>query len=113
MTASQIQSIKREFQNGQAVCEQVVGLFQLLSNKVRFRIVCTLLHGEACVQDLVDVLGLDQMSNVSQQLRMLRLGGVVTKRRDKKQILYRIADDRIGGLIEFMRCHYLQAKAKS
>ena len=43
------------------------------------------------------------MSNISQQLRMLRLAGVVAKRRDKKQILYSIADERIGGLIEFLR----------
>ena len=108
MTPEQLQSIKEEFRNGQAVCEQVVGLFHLLSNKIRFRIVCTLLRGEACVQDLVEVLGLDQMSNVSQQLRMLRLAGLVTKRRDGKQSLYRVADDRIGGLIEFMRRHYLK-----
>jgi ArsR family transcriptional regulator len=108
MTSEEIQSIKQEFENGQAVCEQVIGLFHLLSNKIRFRIVCTLLRGEACVQDLVEVLGLDEMSNVSQQLRMLRLAGLVTKRRDKKQNLYTIADDRIGGLVEFMRRHYLK-----
>ncbi|MCH7224654.1 ArsR/SmtB family transcription factor [Haloferula sp. A504] len=108
MTTEELQQLKEEFHSHRQVCEEVVGLFHLLSNKIRFRIVCTLLHGEACVQDLVEVLGLEQMSNVSQQLRMLRLSGVVTKRRDKRQIVYRIADERIRGLIGFMREHYLQ-----
>lgn len=113
MNAEELQRIKDQFRNGQAVCEHVIGLFHLLSNKIRFRIVCTLLHGEACVQELVDVLELEQMSNVSQQLRMLRLAGVVTKRRDKKKILYSIADERIGGLVEFMRRHYLEPNQES
>ena len=110
MTPFELQRLKQEFRDHRQVCEEVVGLFHLLSNKVRFRIVCTLLHGEACVQDLVEVLGLEQMSNVSQQLRMLRLAGVVNKRRDKRQIVYSIADHRIEGLIAFMREHYLQTR---
>jgi hypothetical protein len=52
MTAAQLQQIKAEFESNQMVCEQVIGLFQLLSNKVRFRIVCMLLQGEACVQEI-------------------------------------------------------------
>lgn len=109
MTAEELQSIKEEFRNNQPVCEQVVGLFHLLSNKVRFRIVCTLLHGEACVQEIADVLEAKQLSNVSQQLRMLRLSGLVAKRQDKKQSVYRIADERVGALIGFMREHYLES----
>ena len=110
MNAAQLKQIKDEFDGNQVVCEQVIGLFQLLSNKVRFRIICMLLHGEACVQEIADVVAEGQMSNISQQLRMLRLSGVVAKRRDKKQIQYRVIDERIGGLIEFMRCEYLQAE---
>jgi DNA-binding transcriptional ArsR family regulator len=48
------------------------------------------------------------MTNISQQLKMLRLGGVVTKRRDKKQILYSIADDKIARLITFLRTEFLE-----
>ena len=109
VNAEQLQQIKAEFEGNQMVCEQVIGLFHLLSNKVRFRIICMLLQGEACVQEIADVVAEGQMSHISQQLRMLRLSGIVAKRRDKKQIQYRIADERIGGLIEFLRCEYLQA----
>jgi DNA-binding transcriptional ArsR family regulator len=109
MTTAQIQQIKDEFDGRQQVCEHVVGLFQLLSNKVRFRIVCMLMHGEACVQQIAEVVADGQMSNISQQLRMLRLAGVVEKRRDKKQILYRVEDERITRLTEFLRREFLQA----
>jgi len=108
MTKEQLQAIKDEFEQNQSVCQNVVGLCHLLSNKSRFRIVCILMHGEACVQDIADVVGESQVSNISQQLRMLRLAGIVEKRRIKKQMLYTIADPRVGGLIKFLRTNYLE-----
>jgi DNA-binding transcriptional ArsR family regulator len=69
-----------------------------------------LMHGEACVQDIADVVADGKMSNISQQLKMLRLGGVVTKRRDKKQLLYSIADEKIIRLIGFLRAEFLEAQ---
>ncbi len=109
MTANQLQRIKEEFQGNHSVCEQVVELFLLLSNKIRFRIVCTLLNGEACVQDIADVVGDGdrKMSNISQQLRMLRLSGVVSRRREKKNMVYSIADERIARLITYLRKEFL------
>ena len=108
MTAAELQAIKEEFEGNQLVCEQVVGLFHQLSNKSRFRIACMLLHGEACVQDIAEVVADGKMSNISQQLRMLRLSGVVSKRRDKKQILYSLADQRIARLITYLRGEFLE-----
>jgi DNA-binding transcriptional ArsR family regulator len=108
MTKERMEQIKEEFERNQSVCQNVIGLFHLLSNKSRFRIVCVLMNGECCVQDLSDLVGEGRLSNISQQLRMLRLAGIVEKRRDKKQMIYRIADPRIGGLIEFLRANYLQ-----
>lgn len=110
MTVGQLQKIREEFQGNQLVCEQVAGLFHLLSNKVRFRIVCTLLSGDACVQDIADVIGdgCGKMSNISQQLRMLRLSGVVARRREKKNIIYSLADERVARLIRYLRNEFLE-----
>jgi len=110
MSPAQIQEIRDQFAARPQVCEQVIGLFNLLSNKVRFRIVCVLTHGEACVQEIADVVAEGRMSNISQQLRMLRLAGVVSKRRDKKQNVYRISDERIRQLIGYLTENYLEAK---
>ena len=56
VNAEQLQQIKDEFHGNRQVCEQVVGLFHLLSNKVRFRIICMLLQGEACVQEIAEIV---------------------------------------------------------
>ncbi len=45
---------------------------------------------------------------ISQQLKMLRLGGVVSKRRNGKQILYSIADEKVAHLIEFLQAEFLE-----
>jgi len=102
MTKEELDTIKAQFEGSQAACEHLAGLFHILSNKPRFRIVCTLTHGEACVQDIAYVIGSGTMSNISQQLKILRMGGIVKKRRDKKQILYSIADEKVAHLISFL-----------
>ncbi len=45
MNREQLDEIKDQFDNNLVVCERVVGLFHLLSNKPRFRIACMLMHG--------------------------------------------------------------------
>ena len=110
MTPEQLQAVKTQFEENQLVCEQVVGLFHLFSNKVRFRIACVLMHGEACVQDLAEVVADGKMTNISQQLRMLRLSGVVEKRRKGKQILYSIADEKVARMITYLRGEFLESE---
>ena len=113
MTSAELQAVKEQFESNQVVCEQVVGLFHLFSNKVRFRIACMLMHGEACVQDIADVIADGKMSNISQQLRMLRLAGVVEKRREGKQIVYSVTDPKIGRMIDFLRTEFLESELVS
>jgi DNA-binding transcriptional ArsR family regulator len=108
MTITELEQIKDQFDNNRVVCERVVGLFHLLSNKPRFRIACMLMHGEACVQDIAFVISGGKMSNISQQLKMLRLSGVIKKRREGKQILYTIADEKVAHLIKFLRVEFLE-----
>lgn len=108
MNREALGEIKEQFDNSRVVCEKVVGLFHLLSNKPRFRIVCMLMHGEACVQDIAFVISGGKMSNISQQLKMLRLSGVVKKRREGKQLLYSIADEKVARLVKFLRTEFLE-----
>lgn len=98
---------KAEFQRNDLLCNKVIGLFQLVSNKTRFRIICLLVRGEFCVNEIVEVVSEGKGSNISQQLRVLSLAGVVARRREKKRILYRLADERVRGLIGFLRDQFL------
>ncbi len=101
-------TIKQEFRKNSAICERVVTLLHLISNKARFRIVCLLSRGEFCVHDIMDVVDEGKLSNISQQLGMLRLAGIVQKRRSNKLILYAIKDEGVRGLIEFLCLQYLK-----
>jgi DNA-binding transcriptional ArsR family regulator len=99
--------LKMEFKRHEALCQKVLTTFHLLSNKARFRIVCLLARGEFCVHDISEVVGGCNISNISQQLKMLSLSGVVSKRRDQKRILYRLKDDKVRELIEFLQQQHL------
>lgn len=64
----------------------------------RLSIVCCLVHGEASVSELEELLKLRQPT-LSQQLAALRESEIVAPRRDAKQIFYRLKDESAGQLI--------------
>lgn len=74
-------------------------LFHALSHPVRLRILDVLARQEACVCHLTAFLGKRQ-PYVSQQLAALREAGLVIDRREGTLIYYRLADDRLAGLLD-------------
>jgi len=70
-----------------------------ISHEGRLMILCSLAHGERSVTDIERLLASRQAA-VSQQLSRLRQEGLVTARRDGKQIFYRLTDDRARNIIE-------------
>jgi len=65
-------------------------LMKVLSNPDRLMLLCQLSQGEKRVGELEDILGIVQPT-LSQQLTVLREEGLVTTRRDGKNIYYQIA----------------------
>lgn len=72
---------------------QAVGALKLLANEDRLMLLCQLSQGEHCVSELEEELGIGQPT-LSQQLGVLRNEGVVTTRRQGKNIYYSVADPR-------------------
>jgi len=105
--------MRLEFLSNEAVCAKVLTLFHLLSNKARFRIVCLLARGEFCVHEIAEVVGAGRLSNISQQLKMLTMAGVIVRRRDQNRILYSLQDERIRTMIEFLRVEFLESEQKA
>ena len=70
---------------------QAVGALKLLANEDRLLLLCQLSQGEMCVGDLEAELGIYQPT-LSQQLGVLRVEGVVSTRRQGKNIFYSVAD---------------------
>ena len=105
-----VKKIKARFENNELVCEKIIGLFSLLSNKIRFRIVCLLMEGDFCVSEIVDIIQIGKISNISQQLKLLTMSGIVEKRRDKKNIYYQLVHEELQHIMTFLHDNYLNTE---
>jgi len=69
--------------------DQACRLMKVLSNADRLMLLCQLTEGEKCVSELEELLGIVQPT-LSQQLSVLRNEGLVSTRREGKNIYYQI-----------------------
>ncbi|MGO4597608.1 ArsR/SmtB family transcription factor [Terrabacter sp. 2RAF25] len=86
---------------------RVTSVFKLLGDPTRARMLYALLEaGELCVCDLAAATGTAE-TTVSQALRLLRASGVVTGRREGRNIYYRLSDAHVRLLLDVTREHAL------
>ncbi|MGY4718936.1 ArsR/SmtB family transcription factor [Naumannella huperziae] len=84
-------------------------LFKLLGDPTRTRLLYALLEaGELCVCDLAAATGV-QEATASHALRLLRMSGVVTARREGRLVFYRLADAHVRMLLDLTREHVSHA----
>ena len=90
---------------GTAEAGDIAGIFDLLSDPSRVRILFALLEaGEMCVCDLAETVDMSS-SALSHALRLLRTAGVVVNRRDGRMMRYRLADSHVRLLLDVTREH--------
>lgn len=77
--------------------EKAAQLFKALADPERLKLLSILSQGEACVSELASS---DQMSTVSQRLKLLRMENLVAKKREGKHIIYSLADRHVFELME-------------
>ena len=86
---------------------RVTGLFKLLGDPTRSRLLYALLEaGEMCVCDLAAATDTAE-ATVSQALRLLRTAGVVAGRREGRNVFYRLSDAHVRLLLDVTREHAL------
>lgn len=91
---------------------QATTMLRVLANEDRLLLLCQLTQGEMCVSEIEQSLGIRQPT-LSQQLGVLRNEGLVSTRRDGKQIYYQVADPRILAMLNTLYTLYCRpAKAK-
>src|SRR3954452_20806016 len=83
---------------------RAAGSIQALSAPSRLRIPARLHAGPASVNEISDSVGMES-SAVSHQLPLLRRLGLVTGRRDGRQVVYELYDDRVAELLEQVVSH--------
>jgi DNA-binding transcriptional ArsR family regulator len=76
--------------------------FRVLGDRTRLRIVELVSDSERSVGELAQLLGVPQ-PKVSNHLACLRWCGFVTTRREHRTIYYRLADERVGAIVELAR----------
>lgn len=82
----------------EAAVERASRIFRALGDPSRLRLLAQLAGGEACVTEVAAAEG-DELSTVSQRLRVLRNEGLVSRRRQGKHIVYGLADQHVVDLI--------------
>ena len=83
------------------------GMLKALSHESRFLILCLLAEGEKSVSEIEALMNMTQAA-VSQQLARLRRDGIVSARRDGRNIYYTLTSEDVAGLIGAL--HKLGAK---
>lgn len=72
--------------------------YRMLSEPLRLRIVLALMHGELCVQQILEISGASQ-SSTSHQLRILKDNGMVKCHREGQNVFYALTDEHIHDII--------------
>ncbi len=76
-----------------------------IAHETRLSVLCHLLDGPMCVQELMAVTGTSQ-SNLSQHLIKMRLMGILLNEKRGQQVYYRIANPAFGDLVTTLKYIY-------
>ena len=79
-----------------ATFEKAAKLFKAVADPERLKLLTILFQGEACVSELATK---DQMSTVSQRLKILKNENLIRSRREGKHIIYYLSDDHVYSLV--------------
>ena len=92
----------REIFMNDETAEHVAQVLKALAHPVRLQIVDALESGEKCVSDIVEAVG-GKQSITSQQLNMMKDKGVLSCRRNRSKVFYRIENENV---IRLLSCIY-------
>jgi DNA-binding transcriptional ArsR family regulator len=96
----------------EALLDEAARLFGLLADPTRLRLIGSLHEdGELAVGDLAERTGV-ALPNVSQHLNRLAAAGLVERRRAGRNVLYRLADERVEQLCDIV-CTRARERART
>ena len=94
------QSIEKELDQmpGAEVFQTAADIFKQLGDGSRVRIFWILCHCEECVINIASMVGMSSPA-VSHHLKQLHSGGLISSRREGKEVYYKAADTRLARLL--------------
>jgi len=91
------------------ILDRMEGMLNITSDFTRLKIMYAISEGEKNVSEIVAEVGASQ-SLVSHQLRVLRKANLVTTRKDKTKVFYRLADSHVIDLLNVVYEHVSESK---
>lgn len=79
-------------------CVQVADMFKQVSDGSRLRILWLLCHCEECVSNISAAMDMSDPA-VSHHLKLLKKSGLITSRREGKEVYYKLADTKQAQLL--------------
>ena len=79
-------------------CKRVTALLGQCCSPLRLGILCILSAGDRTIKELAELSGA-KVNNVSQHLKMMELGGLISKQRRGQFVVCSLKDERISKLI--------------
>ena len=76
-------------------------IFSMLCDSTRLRILWLLCHTEECVSDIATAVEMSSPA-VSHHLKTLKQSGLITSRREGKEVLYKLASTKEATLVHHM-----------
>ena len=89
--------------------EDMAGIFAILADPTRMRVLVALGGTELCVTDLAAATGINR-TTISHQLRVLRSNRLVRRRRDGKVVYYALDDDHVMALVSMASAHVAEGE---
>jgi DNA-binding transcriptional ArsR family regulator len=85
---------------------KIAGLLKLLANEHRLLILCALIQEPMAVGKIHEFTPSITASALSQHLAQLKMAGILASEKQGMNVIYRIQDEHIAGLINFLKEHY-------
>ena len=99
-----VEAVRAELPEPALIEELAAGVFGLMADPNRLRLLVSLLVGELCVRDLAAATGMGE-SAVSHALRLLRAHRVVKVRRSGRRAFYSLCDGHVRLLLDVALAH--------
>jgi ArsR family transcriptional regulator len=85
---------------------EIAGLFKVLGEPMRLRILQSICHEPLSVSDIVEATGSTQ-ANVSKHLSLLMAAGILRRERDGQRVFYSVKEPLVLRLCEVVKANWI------
>ena len=94
----------RAFAENDELIDSLSGIFKVMADPTRLKILYALMRGTCNVSKLVELLGMSQ-SSISHQLILLKQEGLIRSKKEGRKVFYSLDDDHVKTLFTMGYTH--------